>query len=198
MDVATVGDGDWAVTSREVPLPLGEIGWLFPSLVDPAGHQRLRQLFQAADEALYRLGQWLGAPANAQLWNVPLNRFYFARLGPEPEFPVTILAGEGGHGQICVDVLLAPAGLGLYHRPGPPWQVHTTIFLRCDADDPSCGLLHQVDARTSPLVETPIEAATEVQAATAWLLQRLANETEESLRRHDPERGHPPVPRRRD
>jgi hypothetical protein len=198
MDVANLGDGDWAVTSREVPLPLGEIGWLFPTLADHAEHKRVRQLLQAADEALYRLGQRLGAQPDAQLWNVPLNRFYYQRLGPEPEFPVTILAGEGGADQICVDVLLAPAGHGPYHRPGPPWQVHTTVFLRCDSDGTGCGLHHQVDTRTSSLFETPIAATTEVQAATAWLLQRLANETEESLRRHDPDRGHPPGPRHRD
>ena len=177
---------------------MGETGWLFPSLADETEHQQLGRFLKAADEALYRLGQRLGAPADAQLWDVPLNRFYYSRLGPEPDFPVTILAGEGGHGTICVDVLLAPAGHGPYQQPGPPWQVHATIFLRCDGDDPGCGFAHQVDARTSPLVDTPSEAATELQAAIAWLHQRLANETEESLRRHDSDREHPPTPRRRD
>lgn len=186
------------MTSRTVPLPMGEIGWLFPSLVDPARHQQLRRLFQAADEALYRLGQCMGAPTGAQPRDVPLNHLHYLRLGPEPNFPVTILAGEGGHGRICLDVLLSPAGLGPYQRPGPPWQVHTRIFLRCGVDDPGCGFAHQVNARTSPLVDTPIEAATELQAAIAWLHQRLANETEESLRRNDADRGHPPTPRRRD
>jgi hypothetical protein len=179
------------VTPREVPLPLGEIGWLFP---DPAEHRRIRQLLQAADDVLHRLGQRLGAPPDAQLWNVALNRFYFQRLGPAPELPITVLMGEGGHGQICVTVLLAPAGSAPYYRPGPPWQVDTTIYLRCDAGDAGCGL-HQVDARTSPLLDTPIEAATEVRAATAWLSRRLGEETEESLRDHDPGRGHPPMPR---
>jgi hypothetical protein len=142
-------------------------------------------------------GQRLGAHPDAQLWGVPLNRFRYQRLGPEPEFPVTVLAGEGGSDQIWVDVLCTPAGSGPYHRPGPPWQVHTTISLSCDSDPTGCGG-HQVDAQTSPPVETPLGAATEVQAATAWLLQRLADETEDSLRKHDPNRMHPPAPRRRD
>jgi hypothetical protein len=72
--------------------------------------------------------------------------------------------------------------------------VHTTICLRCDAGDAGCGL-HQVDVRTSPLLDTPIEAAAEVRAATAWLSRRLDKETEESLRDHHPGRGHPPMSR---
>jgi hypothetical protein len=183
--------------SREVPLPLGEIRWLFPALADRTERQRVQQLLNAADEALYRLGQRLGARPDARLWGVALNRFYYQRLGPEPDFPVTILAGEGGSGRIRVDVLCAPAGPGPYLHPGPPWQVDTTVSLRCDSDSAGCGG-HQVDTRTSPLAETPVAAATEVQAATAWLLQRLANETEDSLRRHDPDRGHAPAARHRD
>jgi hypothetical protein len=197
MDVPSLGAPDWAMSSREIPLPLGEIGWLFPALADQMEHQRVQHLLQAADEALYRLGQQLGARPDARLWNVPLNRFYYQRLGPEPEFPSTILAGEGGSGQLRIDVLCTPAGCGPYLRPGPPWQVHTTIFLRCDSDSIGCGR-HQVDARTSPPVQTPIAAATEVHAATAWLHQRLANQTEDSLRMQDPDREHPPAHRRRD
>jgi hypothetical protein len=193
-----LGNGGWTMASREVPLPLGEIGWLFPTLADRAEHERVRQLLDAADEVLYRLGQRLGAQPDARLWNVLLNRFYYQRLGPEPDFPITILAGEGGADRICVEVVLTPAGLVPFHKPGPPWQIHTTVFLQCDSADPGCGRGHLVDARTSPLVETPIAAALEVQAATAWLLQRLADETEESLRTHDPDRGHPPTPRRLD
>lgn len=185
------------MTSRDIPLPLGEVGWLFPALTDRTEHDRVRQLLHAADESLFRLGQRLGARPDAQLWGVPLNRFRYQRLGPEPEFPVTVLAGEGGSDQISVDVLCAPAGSGPYHRPGPPWQVHTTISLSCDSDPTGCGG-HPVDAKTSPPVETPLGAATEVQTATAWLLQRLADETDDSLRKHDPKRRHPPAPRRRD
>ncbi|MFB9179391.1 hypothetical protein ACFFX1_14735 [Dactylosporangium sucinum] len=185
------------MTSRYIPLALGEVGWLFPALTERTEHDRVRELLQAADETLYRLGQQLGARPDAQLWGVPLHRFHYQRLGPEPEFPVTILAGEGGADQIWVDILCAPVGRGPYHRPGPPWQVHTTISLSCDSHPTICGV-HQVDARTGPPVETPIEAATEVQAAAAWLLQRLAAETADSLRKHDPNRGHPPPPRRRD
>jgi len=185
------------VTSRDIPLPLGEVGWLFPALADRAEHDRVRQHLQAADETLFRLGQRLGARPDAQLWGVPLNRFRYQRLGPEPEFPVTVLAGEGGSDPIWVDVLCAPAGSMPYHRPGPPWQVRTTISLSCDSDPTGCSG-HQVHTQTSPPVETPLEAATEVQAATTWLLQRLADETEDSLRKHDPNRRHPPTPRRRD
>lgn len=185
------------MTSRDIALPLGEVGWLFPALADRTEHDRIRQLLQVADETLFGLGQRLGARPDAQLWGVPLNRFRYQRLGPEPEFPVTILVGEGGSDQIWVDVLCAPARSGPYLRPGPPWQVHTTISLSCDSDPTGCGL-HQVDAQTSPPVETPLGAATEVQAATAWLLQRLADETEDSLRKHDPNRRHPPEPRRHD
>ncbi|MFG1872489.1 hypothetical protein [Micromonospora arborensis] len=185
------------MTYRHIPLPLGEVGWLFPALADRTEHDRVRQLLQSADETLFRVGQRMGARSDAQLWGVPLNRFCSQRLGPEPEFPVTILAGEGGSSQIWVDVLCAPAGSMPYHRPGPPWQVHTTISLSCDSDPTGCGG-HQVDAQTSPPVETPLGAATEVYAATEWLLQRLANESEGSLRKHDPKRGHPPAPRRHD
>ncbi|WP_326557245.1 hypothetical protein [Micromonospora sp. NBC_01796] len=99
-----------------------------------------------------------------------LNRFRYQRLGPEPEFPVTILTGEGGSNQIWVDVLCAPAGSMPYHRPGPPWQVHTTISLSCDSDPTGCGG-HQVDAHTSTPIETPLNAATEVHTATEWLLR---------------------------
>lgn len=172
VDVSSLGAADWARISREVPLPLGEIGWLFPALAHRTEHQRVQHLLQAADEALYRLGQRPGARPDARLWDVPLNRFYYQRLGPEPEFPATILAGEGGSDRTCVDVLCAPADHGPYLRPGPPWQVHATVSLRCDSDSIGCDG-HQVDARPGPPVETPV----------AWLLQRLANETEDSQRR---------------
>jgi hypothetical protein len=185
------------VTSRDIPLPQGEIGWLFPARADRTECDHIRHLLEAADETLFRLGQRLGARPDAKLWGVPLNRFRYQRLGPEPEFPVTVLVGEGGSDQIWLDVLCAPAGSGPYQHPGPPWQVHTTISLVCDSDPTGCGG-HEIAARTSPHVETPLGAATEVQAATAWLLERLAHETEDTLRKHDPNHRHPPVPRRRD
>jgi hypothetical protein len=185
------------VTSREIPLPLGEVSWLFPALADPSEHDRVRQLLHAADEALFRLGQRLGARPDAQLWGVPLNRFRYQRLGPEPQFPVTVLMGEGGSDQIWVDVLCLPAGSGPYHHPGPPWQVHTTIALDCDSD-PISSCRHYVYAHTSLPIKTPLGAASEVHIATTSLLQRLADQTEESLRKQDPKRGHPPAPRHRD
>jgi hypothetical protein len=185
------------VTSRDVSLPLGEVGWLFPALADRREHDQVRQLVQAADETLYQLGRRLGVRCDAQLWGVPLNRFRYQRLGPEPELPVTILVSEGGSDQIFADVLCGPSGGGPYIRPGPPWQVRTTISLCCDSDPIGCRG-HVVEARSSPHLATPIEAATEVQAATAWLLRRLLNETEHSLRELDPDRGHPPSPRRHD
>jgi hypothetical protein len=186
------------MSSREVPLRLGDMAWLFPTLTDPVESDRARRLLDAADEAFHRLGQRLGAQPDGQLWNVPLNRFYYQRLGPEPERRITILVGEGGADPICAELLLTPAGLGPYHRPGPPWQTHATVFLRCDSADPGCSRGHLVDARTGPLVETPVAAAVEVEAATTWLSQRLADETEESLRRQDPDRGHPLTPQRPD
>ncbi|MEU8419578.1 hypothetical protein AB0C15_01715 [Micromonospora sp. NPDC048835] len=185
------------MTSRNIPLPLGEPGWLFPALADRGERDAVRQLLRSADETLFRVGQRLGARPDAQLWGVTLNRLHYQRLGPEPEFSVTILVGEGGADDIWVDVLCAPAGSAPYHRPGPPWQVHTTISLSCDSDPIGCGV-HQIDARTSPPVETPLGAATEVHAATEWLLRRLADESEGSLRQHDPNSGHPPAPRRHD
>jgi hypothetical protein len=139
MAAAAHGKGDCAMADWEVPLPLGEVSWLFSALADRAEHDRVRRLLGSADDAFYRLGQRLGAQPDARLWNVPLNRFYYQRLGSEPVFPVTILVGEGGADQICVDVLLTPVGRGPYQRPGPPWQVHTSVFLRCDSPDPGCG-----------------------------------------------------------
>lgn len=121
---------------------------------------------------MFRVGQRLGARPDAQLWGVTLNRFHYQRLGPDPEFSVTILVGEGGADPVWVDVL-------------------------CDSDSIGCGG-HQIDARTSPPVETPLGAATEVHAATEWLRRRIADESESSLRRHDPNSGHPPAPRRHD
>lgn len=189
------------MTARTVPLPVGDVDWLFPTQADGADRaerERVRQLLDAADEDLHGLGQRLGADPDARLWDVSLNRFYYQRLGPEPEFPVTILVGEGGADRICVEVVLAPAGPGPFHSPGPPWQIRTTVFLRCDSADPGCSHGHVVDARTGPPVETPLAAAGEVRAATRWLLNRLAGETEDSLRAHDPDRGHPPTPQRPD
>jgi hypothetical protein len=186
------------VTTRVLVLARGDLTWLFPTLTDPAEHNRVRELLEAADDAFYRSGKRLGAQPDAQLWDVPLNRFYYQRLGPGPVPPVAILVGEGGTDRIRTQVLLTPAGHGPYLRPGPPWQADARVFLRCDSADPGCGEGHVVDARTSPPALTPVAAAVEVRAATEWLLRRLANETESSLRAQDPDRGHPPAPQRVD
>lgn len=186
------------MTASRVPLPLGDVGWLLPTLTDPAERNHVTRLLAAADDGLHRLGQRLGAPPDELLWHLPANRFIFVRLGHGPDFPVTILTGEGGSDPIRMDVLLTPPGPGPFHRPGPPWQTYATVFLRCDAADPGCAYSHVVDTRTGPLTQTPTAAAAEVLAATEWLAQRLSGETEASLRRHDPDRGHPPTPRRRD
>lgn len=102
---------------------------------------------------------------------VPLNRLYYQRLGPEPELPVTVLLAEGGSDQIFVSVVCAPAGNAPYLRPGPPWQVNTTISISCDSDPKSCTG-HEIDTRTGRPVGSAIEAAAEVLAATEWLLAR--------------------------
>lgn len=168
------------VTARDVVLLDGDVRWLFPTLTDPAEQIRVRDVLQAADDAVYRLGQLLGAPADAQVRGIPLNRLVYQRLGPEPEFPVTVLMAEGGTGQILTDLFCAPPGPGPYRCSGPSWRVDATIALSCDVDPQSCSG-HEIDTRFGPIVDTPAEAAAEVQAAAEWLLQRLAHETEQSL-----------------
>jgi hypothetical protein len=185
------------MTTRDVALRQGDIRWLFPTLTDAAEQDAILHMLQTADDTICRVGQRIGVRPDAQIGDVPLNRFVYQRLGPEPEFPVTVLAAESWSDQICVSVLLAPTGNGPYPRPGPPWQVEATILVRCDSDPESCRW-HEVDVRRVQPVGTPMEAAAEVLAASVWLPQRLQAETEESLRSRDQYRGHAPAPRRVD
>jgi hypothetical protein len=182
---------------RDVTLSLGDVRWLFPALTDRTEHDQVGQVLRAADRTLFDLGQRLGARPDAQIGGVPLNRLLYQRLGPEPDFPVTILVSEGGSEEIWVEILCTPAGSGPYLRPGPPWQTTATILLGCDSDPSNCAG-HSIDVWASRPVESPLAASSAVMAATEWLRQRLSSVTAESLRSQDPQLGHPPAPPHRD
>jgi hypothetical protein len=183
--------------TRHVPLPQGDICWLFPTLTDTAEQDTVHRILRATDAVVYQVGEGLNARSDASFMGMPLNRLVYSRLGPEPELPVTLLVAEGWSDQICVDVMLAPVGRNPFTRPGPPWEVDAMIGVRCDSDPDFCRW-HWVEERRVESIGRPMVAATELQLASEWLLQRIREETEQSLRARDPKRGHPPKPRNDD
>jgi hypothetical protein len=192
------------VDLRSVALPTGDVRWVFPSLAEEAELNAVRQALVAADDIVYRVGQVLGARSDAEIGGVPINRFYYQRLGPEPDLPVTVLVAEGGSDQIEVCVLCAPGDVGQpmrrpvpYRRPGPPWLVEAWVSVSCESDPSACGS-HVVCLWPGELQDHPVATALEVQMAAAWLLELVTHETEISLRARDSRRGHLPLPQHRD
>jgi hypothetical protein len=189
---------------RNVLLGCGDVRWVFPILAEVAELDAVCHALAAADELIFCVGQVLGARPDAEIGGVPMNRFYYQRLGPEPDYPVSILIAEGGSDTISVSVLCLPGDPDKGTRrsapllePGPPWWVDAAISVSCDSDPMTCAG-HDISTWSGMLQQNPVAAAEEVMAAAAWLRDLVANETEESLRARDPNRGHTPVPRRRD
>jgi hypothetical protein len=179
---------------RNVPLPDGVVGWVFPGVV-AAEAERVAAILTEADDILHRAGQIQGAAADATVGGVPLNRFYYQRLGPEPDFTATVLMAEGGHDLIETFVGCLPGG-GPIAAPGPPWRVFATITLPCDSDAASWHR-HEVLLWEREHAQNPLDAAHQVLAAASWVLDH-ASDTPAALRQLDPLRGHQPLPEHRD
>lgn len=180
---------------RNVPLAAGHVSWIFPAILDTAEAARIATTLAEADDTLYRAGQFQGADADASIGGIPLNRFYYQRLGPQPDFTATALMAEGGHGQIETFIGCIP-GSGSTATPGPPWRVHAIIDLPCDLD-PESWHRHQVLVFEPEPAQTPLDAAHHILAAAVWILNH-AHDTPTALRMIDPHRGHEPIPQRRD
>jgi hypothetical protein len=187
------------VDTRNIPLPKGEIRWVFPNLADTTESEAVRQALLDADATLHRVGRVLGADADHEVLGIPMNRIYFQRLGPEPDYPVTVLMAEGGSDQVEVFVLCTPGDAerpsrrpGQHRRPGPPWLVDAGISVSCDSG--TCAG-HPVSHWSGVLRDDPVATASDVRAAAAWLLDQVTQESEMSLRARDPLRGHDPQQR---
>ena len=173
---------------RNVALAEGDVNWLFPTLTESTEHRQVSRTLHAADAAHQRLALQLASGTNTDTDALSLLGLTYQRLGPSPAFPCTVLMAERGTRWLSTFLICTPAGHGPFTHPGPPWQVTSTVTVKCDSDPRGCAG-HEVDVRIGEPILTPLAAGTEIRAAVEWLRVRLAGQDEKSIRAQDPQRG---------
>lgn len=146
---------------RSIPFSEGELRWVFPDLAD---HDEVHMLLVSVDEQIRQLAAffgsrpgWTGHGLEYSQYNIRADLQGFV----EP-FDVSFL----------IELDSAPALAQGSDDYGPPWEVDASISVRCDAVQ-DCGM-HALERFNSSEKQhaTPVAAARDLVAATAWLCGR--------------------------
>lgn len=161
-----------------IPLSEGDLRWVFPDLAD---QDEVRTLLERADEQLRRLAALCDVQAG---WASP-------GLGYDrSEGPTDLMSYVDPPDVSFLAELTSPPPLEWIEWDsrdyGPPWEVVASVSVRCAATH-DCGMhaIEEFDPSEKAHM-TPVAAARDLVAATAWLLKRAQAVPLSSWRQRDP------------
>ncbi|MBV1851885.1 hypothetical protein [Catellatospora tritici] len=159
-----------------IALSDGDLGWVFPGLHD-AGE--VSDLLRQADAQIRLLADHLGVRPS---WTG--SGIEFHRL-PQGQ---TDLFGCAEKDDVSFTVGLGSFNRGGSSGVGPPWDIDSSIEVRCDGRV-DCGM-HSIEEASERQVDSPLEAARALLEAVIWLRNRAVAEPLESWRQRDVLSGH--------